>query len=75
VLRDKPEGFRGQYGAPLRRLGRHERAGHRQPARTMLVLDPPDYALRSLVTKAFTARRVADMRPRIKALVDERSTG
>jgi cytochrome P450 len=40
-------------------------------ARTMLVLDPPDHTrLRALVTKAFTARRVEAMRPRIAAIVD-----
>ena len=40
-------------------------------SRTMLVLDPPDHTrLRSLVTKAFTARRVEAMRPQIAAVVD-----
>ncbi len=40
-------------------------------ARTMLVLDPPDHTrLRGLVTKAFTARRVEAMRPRVAAIVD-----
>lgn len=40
--------------------------------RTMLVLDPPDHTrLRGLVTKAFTARRVEEMRPRIARIVDE----
>ena len=41
-------------------------------AKTMLVLDPPDHTrLRGLVNKAFTARRVMDMRPRIERLVNQ----
>ena len=40
--------------------------------RTMLMVDPPFHTrLRSLVTKAFTARRVEELRPRIEAIVDD----
>ncbi|MFH8223986.1 cytochrome P450 [Streptomyces sp. NPDC018057] len=40
--------------------------------RHLLIADPPHHTrLRSLVTRAFTARRVEAMRPRIQAITDE----
>jgi len=73
-LRDKRFG-KDFIGNMKRRYGAAD--GMNEPAiaslaRTMLVQDPPDHTrLRGLVTKAFTARRVADMRPRIRQIVDE----
>jgi hypothetical protein len=73
VLRDKRFG-KDFAGNMQRRYGadRMSEPAVASLAKTMLVQDPPDHTrLRGLVTKAFTARRVADMRPRIKALVDQ----
>jgi cytochrome P450 len=43
-----------------------------QTMRSMLVMDPPDHTrVRKLVNKAFTPRRIAALRGRVEAIVDE----
>jgi cytochrome P450 len=49
-----------------------ERPGVRSTAGWMLFRNPPDHTrLRGLMAKAFTAKRIMDMRPRIQQTVDE----
>jgi cytochrome P450 len=72
ILRDKRFG-KDFVGRMSRRHGPQilDEPVYRSMSHWMLQLDPPDHGrLRGLVVRAFTARRIEDMRPRIQQIVD-----
>jgi cytochrome P450 len=73
VLKDPRFGhdFEGKLSDPRGRAELLEEPVFRGLRLSMLVRDPPDHTrLRGLVAKAFTARRLEAMRPKIAALVE-----